>query len=90
MFHSGFRYDNGYWPTSSIKPSRLEMICGYPISEIVKCLSAHFLLSLAVASGVYLLTSIIFSEEERRTRLFLCLGCALSVHVLQDYLIGWF
>ena len=66
------------------------MICGYEISLIIRSLSAHFLLSLAVASLVYLLTSIIFGEEEKPTRLFLCLGCALSVHVLQDYFIGWF
>uniref|UniRef100_A0A6H1Z6A2 Uncharacterized protein n=1 Tax=viral metagenome TaxID=1070528 RepID=A0A6H1Z6A2_9ZZZZ len=66
------------------------MICGYEVSEIVQCESAHFLLSFFVASLVYWLTWTIFGKREWRTRLFLSLACALAAHVLQDYYIGWF
>jgi len=66
------------------------VICGYEILQIARCLACHFMLSAFVGWLAWRLTLTIFGAGDVRTRLFLSLGLALVVHVLEDYFVGWF
>jgi hypothetical protein len=57
-------------------------------------LAEHFLLGFAVAYLVFWLMQTIFSgvlgRGTFRFSLLVALSCAVVVHILEDYLLGWF
>ena len=68
-------------------------LTGFPIDLIVRNVSLHFLLGFAVAWLACWLILTIFGVEDARIRrysLLLALSLSIVVHVLQDYLLGWF
>ena len=77
------------------------MICGFKVFYIIRCLVCHFGLSCFAGWLGYLLTSTILSHitgletlmggfSIHHCSLLVALCCAVAVHILEDYLLGWF
>jgi len=77
------------------------VICGFKVLHIIKCLVCHFGLSCFAGFLGYWLTSTILSHitglqtlmdasSIRHCSLLVALCFAVAVHILEDYLLGWF
>ena len=77
------------------------MICGFTISYIIRCLAYHFGLGFCVGLLAYWLTLTILSHitglqdlmgdfSIRHCSLLVAVSCSVAVHILGDYLFGWF
>lgn len=68
-------------------------IAGYPVGLIVRNSGLHFLLGFAAAWLVCWLILTIFGVADVRIRFYsslLAVSLSIVLHVLQDYLLGWF
>jgi len=75
------------------------VICGYGLKHIIYCGVCHFALGFFAGLLVYLLTLTILSHTRlggvedssiHRFSLVVALSCAVAVHILEDYTLGWF